>query len=509
MHGPSGTNKIITRVNNNPASTQPIPSALVSMGLLCAFGLWSSPALLLTYWGLIQELPSTKILFVYMALTGLYAISLRLLLGFLLKPSDEPSLLLVLLFALLAVCGLLLLTVGFNAVNALPWLALVAGIGGGGFVLLAAPAAAPTGELQYDLEGATASGHLGIIIGLLCLPLLVTFDFTGHTGQQLLFDASHFLGRVPVGTPIWLSWIGVFWALVCLLVLAIWLCNYRWHRNINWRGVVKVTGLYALALALSVVAATALLAIVRGSECLGLWLLPVLLIPLMCALTLKLLLSVSRWQRLVRVWSQPQLWFMSVWWIASLGSFLGFTLVFPLMTAVLFRPPDAALYSSGYPGVFLYAWMLPLAALLMRPLGRWAAMRGGGVCVSQVCFVALALAALAAARFISLALGADYPARYFAGYLLSFSLLFIASGVAHGALVQSLNRVFPPCLRGDASAWLMAIATVGMTYVPLLIAYFCDAGLALAFVSFSVFYGLCLLLNGLFYWQRPSAKARP
>src|SRR5690554_4293055 len=170
MHGPSGTNKIITRVNNNPASTQPIPSALVSMGLLCAFGLWSSPALLLTYWGLIQELPSTKILFVYMALTGLYAISLRLLLGFLLKPSDEPSLLLVLLFALLAVCGLLLLTVGFNAVNALPWLALVAGIGGGGFFFVAGPPAGPPGELSYDLESAPPSGRFGRNTRQFCFP---------------------------------------------------------------------------------------------------------------------------------------------------------------------------------------------------------------------------------------------------------------------------------------------------------------------------------------------------
>ncbi|WP_049723437.1 hypothetical protein [Gilvimarinus polysaccharolyticus] len=509
MFGFGATIKKITSYNAAAKAPAPLPLSLVMVGLLCAFGLWSAPALLLTYMGLINDALSTKTLFVAMALTGLYAMSLRLLLGCLPALRAEPGLLLALLLVLFGLSVLLFFLADFAAGAALPWLALLAGVGGGCHMVHSGAAITSARVSAYSLEATTAVGHLGIIVGLLVLPLLVTVSFPGQSGQVLLFNASHFLGKVRADTSIWLSWVGVFWGLACAVTLLFWMLRPSWYRAGSWRQAVNVLGVFAVGLVVSVVGAVFLLHAVKQNWSLWLWLVPVLLVLVLSVAILRLFLPAARWQPLVALWSHRHLWVMSASWVASLGSFLGFTLVFPLLTAVLFRSPTPLLNNSADSRVFLYAWMLPLAALLMRPLGRWAAQRWGGVWVAQVCFILLGLAAVVTARYIDLALGSVYSSRYFTGYLVSFGMMFTAAGLAHAALVQAQPAIFPPCLRLGANVWLMAMATVGMAYIPLMLAYYSEANMASAFIGFAVFYAICALLNGLFYLRRRSFIYQP
>lgn len=506
----SGQN-VNNAVDKNTVTTgSPLAPELVSAVIFCAFGLWSAPALLLVYVALTGTAVAVETLFAYLALTGLSATCLRLLFGFLLKPVDGPGLVLAMLIALL-VLSLLLVAVANSAVMpfVLPALTLLAGIGGGGFAIMSGPSMSPRRRNQDGLETSSMLGQLGLVASLLLLPLLVTFAFPSQSGRLLLTDGSHFIGRVAAGTPIWLGWIGAFWGLLCALILILWALRPAWHRPGIWPQAARAAGLLVLGLLFATVGAWLLLPTALSGASLPLWIVAVLIAPLLCLLALRLMLNVQRWQPLYLLCSHQQLWVLGLSWVATLGSLLGFTLVFPLLTAVVFRSPAPALGGLGYPGVFLYAWMLPLAALMARPLGRWAASRWGGVRVSQVCMLVLAVAALAVALCIYNAQQATYPPDYFSGYLVSFAVLFIASGLAHAALVQALIAIFPAGLRYNAGVWLMSMATLGMTCVPLVLANTTARGFSDAFVSFAIFYLLCVLLSGFYYFRHRSFIYNP
>jgi nitrate/nitrite transporter NarK len=496
--------------NNADASAPPpLAPSLIAAGLVCAFGLWSAPALLLVYTGLTTPALTATTAFLLMALTGLTAVGLRLLLGFLLTPRDEPGLLLMLLLSLLGFGGVLLFLQGEYSLRAFVCLALLAGIGGGGFASLSGSVYSTAKSVGHTLEASTSVGHLGIIVGLLVLPWLVTITLPRQLPACLRFDASHFLGRVDAGTAIWPSWVGLFWGALGALILLLWALYRPWYRPGVGRQAFKVAGIILLGLSIAGLCAIWLLYAVVSGWPLWLRLLPVLLLPVLCLLALKVLLPTQRWQLLWGLRQHRHLWVMSLLWAASLGSFLGFTLAFAELSTVLFRPARVELGGPGYPGVFLYAWMLPLAALLMRPLGAWLARRWGGTQVSLWCFVALALAAFGAGHYSRMAYGAAYPPAFFMGYIASFSVLFVAAGLAHAALVQSLPIIFPPCLQANSSTWLIAMATVGMTYIPLMLSNFANTGFVLAFNSFAVFYSLCALLCGALYLRRHSFIYHP
>jgi nitrate/nitrite transporter NarK len=506
--GFGATIKNIAPSNADISAPQPLAPGLVTAGLVCAFGLWSAPALLLVYAGLVtQALPVASALSL-MALTGLVAVGLRLLFGFMLTPREEPGLLLVVLLSLLGFSGLLVFAEHYSY-WLLVCLALIAGIGGGGFASLSGPVYTVTKGVRHNLEATTSLGHLGVIVGLLVLPWLLTLALPGTQPEYLRFDASHFLGRVSAGTPIWPDWIGVFWGGLGTLTLLAWAVYRPWHRPSLGRQVLKVMAVVLLGLLLAGGCSAWLLSAMTHKGPLWLWLLPVLLLPVVCLLALKALLPSARWRSIRSLGAHRHLWVMGLFWAASLGSFLGFTLAFAELSAVLFRPARTELGGPGYPGVFLYAWMLPLAALLMRPLGAWLARRWGGTTISLWCFMALAIAAVGAGHYSKMAAGAVYPPAYFMGYIASFSVLFVAAGLVHAALVQSLPAIFPPCMRADASIGLIAMATVGMTYIPLMLSYYASAGFATAFYSFAAFYALCALLSGALYLRRHAFLYHP
>ncbi|WP_341937461.1 hypothetical protein [Marinimicrobium sp. C2-29] len=488
-----------------------LPFGWLTGALLCAFGIWMLPSVLMVF--LAQTRPDLSVadLLTLLALTGVSATVLRLTIGFWLQTGFGRALvfwaLLVLLMVSLAVAGLMAFG-GASGWN-LAGLSVLAGLGGGGLAALSGPSALPDEETQYELEAASLVGHLGMVLTLLLVPYALLWPLPALSGAPLISGASHFLGRVPAGAPVWLGWSGVLWALACAGLLGVW---YFLGRNgvplwvPQWRRALLavVLGLLASALVARVILPVSLggLALAAPAELV----LSVLLA--LCILIILVLTPAAPRRRTTQLLAHRHLWVMSALWVASLGTFLGLTLVFPLLTSVLFRLPGDG--GAGYPGVFLYAWMLPMAAILMRPLGSWAARRWGGM---RVVVTSLLSSMLGAGWLFGVLVRigrSDYPPDELTGYLLGMGGLFMASGLGHAALVQTLPRVFPPSLRPGASVWLMSVATLGMAYIPLaLVRALNQEAVHQAFLGFAVYFFLCALLACIVYLRRHASVYNP
>lgn len=116
-------------------------------------------------------------------------------------------------------------------------------------------------------------------------------------------------------------------------------------------------------------------------------------------------------------------WIVSVVYIGTFGSFIGFSAVFP------------TLLSTTFPGVSLsIAFLGALVGSLARPLGGALADRVGGARLTLVAFAAMALGVVGA--IISLRT-ASLP-----GFFASFLWLFTFSGVGNGSVYRMIPSIF-------------------------------------------------------------------
>lgn len=121
-------------------------------------------------------------------------------------------------------------------------------------------------------------------------------------------------------------------------------------------------------------------------------------------------------------------WVMSLLYVGTFGSFIGYSAAFPLLLDSQFAEAD---------GRYL-AFLGPLVGSLARPPGGWLADRVGGARVTAVTFVLLA--AGTGGVLLSLAL------HRFWLFLAAFLALFVVSGAGNG----STYRMIPAIFRADA-----------------------------------------------------------
>jgi len=477
-----------------------IPTWLLSAGLICAFGLWFSWAPLVVLLQQAQPQLPASTLFALLASTGLSGLCLRLTLGFLTRSGDEPLVFAAsqLLLVLSALGFYLLLGQGSPDLRALQGLALLSGVGGGCFSVLVYGPKTPGDSLRIDF--ASSLGQLGIVISFVFLPALVLLPLPFSSPSSLSVASSHVLGRVSAGESIWLAWFGLFWGLPSLACLLLAWPYVRRQPHFYMASVKRFVRALAMGLALALPGCWWLYAI-GGVE--DNW----SLVPELTVVALLVLLVMGFWlgfrwtgrQAQLRIFYSKHTWAMSLLWVASLGSFLGYAMVLPLVISRLFWDEGVALKAED-PGVFMYAWMLPLAAALMRPLGSWCVYRWGGAVVTHACLAALTLSALWAAYQLNAIQVAAYPLPLFAGLLLAFAALFIASGLTHATLICRLPKLFPMTQWRGLGIWFSAIAVVGVVYLPLVLGdHLMAAEPSHALLGSAIFYGLCLLLSMVCY----------
>jgi NNP family nitrate/nitrite transporter-like MFS transporter len=217
------------------------------------------------------------------------------------------------------------------------------------------------------------------------------------------------------------------------------------------------------------------------------------------------------------IFKNKHTWSMTVLYIVTFGSFIGFSMALPLSITVIFgisHVPDASgvlqhtLKNPNAPSALTYAWIGPFVGALVRPVGGWLSDKTGGSIVTQIISAVMVVASASVGYVMWLAYQSASPEQYFLTFMLLFILLFTASGIGNGSTFRTIAVIFDRQQAGPVLGWTSAIAAYGAFIAPVVIGQQIKAGTPeVAMYGFAIFYALCLVLNWWFY-LRAGAEIR-
>jgi NNP family nitrate/nitrite transporter-like MFS transporter len=500
--------------------------------LLCGFAIWGM-------WGIITVqmlnlgFPFTQAeLFSLTAIAGLAGATMRIPASFVIRLSGGRNTIFLTTVMLLAPA----LGTGM-ALQHPEWplwvfqlMALWSGVGGGNF----ASSMSNIGtffpkRLQGTALGLNAGlGNFGVTTMQIVIPLVMTVSLFGGLGGEpmtLVKDSGWILGKIVAGTPTWVQNAGFAWVLtlVPLSVTCYFGMNNLTTVSPNIGGTIpaflKIIWLYTLSFIPAGVGLYLYLPAPSGLGILNMW----LAMPLIIASTL-MVMKLTAFGTMkdniaaqFAIFKSKHTWSMTVLYIVTFGSFIGFSMALPLSITVIFgisHVPDASgvlqhtLKNPNAPSALTYAWIGPFVGALVRPIGGWLSDKTGGSIVTQIISAVMVVASASVGYVMWLAYQSASPEQYFLTFMLLFVLLFTASGIGNGSTFRTIAVIFDRQQAGPVLGWTSAIAAYGAFIAPVVIGQQIKAGTPeVAMYGFAIFYALCLVLNWWFY-LRAGAEIR-
>ncbi|MBB4931944.1 NNP family nitrate/nitrite transporter-like MFS transporter [Lipingzhangella halophila] len=205
-------------------------------------------------------------------------------------------------------------------------------------------------------------------------------------------------------------------------------------------------------------------------------------------------------------------WIMSVLYIATFGSFIGFGFAFGLLLQNQFdrTPLEAA----------SVAFLGPAIGSLIRPVGGWLSDRYGGARITLANFVAMALGT----GLITMAVLADSLAMF----ITTFIALVLCTGIGNGSTYKMIPNIYAAKAQDQiaagapreetlaqnkriASSMLGLIGAVGAlggvsTNLVFRESFAATGSAAPAFLAFLVFYAVCIVITYTVYIRTPSRR---
>lgn len=180
-------------------------------------------------------------------------------------------------------------------------------------------------------------------------------------------------------------------------------------------------------------------------------------------------------------------WIMTWLYVATFGSFIGYSAAFPL------------LLKSQFPEYISLAFLGAFLAAAARPVGGWISDKLGGARVTAYVLVVMGLGAGGVIYFLN--------DKQFTGFLVSFLILFIAAGIGSGSTFQMIPNIFPAKEAAPVLGFTAAFAAYGSFFIPKLFGWSVNTtGTPVtAFYFFIGFYVISLGLNW-YYYQRTAKK---
>jgi NNP family nitrate/nitrite transporter-like MFS transporter len=502
--------------------------------LLCGFAVW-------LMWGIIAVqmsnlgFPFSKDeLFTLTAISGLAGATMRIPASFFIRLAGGRNTI------FLTTAMLLSPAIGTGIVLQHPewplWsfqlMALWSGVGGGNFASSMSNINTffPK-RLQGTALGLNAGlGNFGVTTMQILIPLVMTVGVFGALGGDatvLVKDSGWIFGKIPAGTPTFIQNAGFAWVFL-LLPLALF-CYFGMNnllpisadaRN-TLLSFLKVTWLYTLAFLPAIVGLYLYLPAPTGLGILNMWLAMPLIIS-STLLVMKLAAFGTMKDNIAKqfaIFNNKHTWSMTALYLVTFGSFIGFSMALPLSITVIFGDKhlfDAAngiwthVKNPNAPSALTYAWIGPFVGALIRPLGGWVSDKVGGSIVTQVISAVMVLASIYAGYIMMQAYHSPTPEIYFQAFLLTFVVLFAATGMGNGSTFRTVGVIFDRVQAGPVLGWTSAVAAYGSFIAPEVIKGQIKAGTPeMAMYGFAVFYALCLLLNWWFYLRTNSEIKNP
>jgi len=150
-----------------------------------------------------------------------------------------------------------------------------------------------------------------------------------------------------------------------------------------------------------------------------------------------------------------QTWVMSILYIGTFGSFIGFSFALPLLIKNTFpeflgQHPFIATYLAGL------GFVGALIGSVARPLGGWLADRMGGARVTLAVFLGMGLCTLVAIKGVE-----DHSFGVFFG---SFMVLFLLAGMGNGSTYRMIPTIFSTLGQEHASEQGLDPSTVAVDF---------------------------------------------
>ncbi|MBL4874407.1 MAG: MFS transporter, partial [Rhodobacteraceae bacterium] len=216
------------------------------------------------------------------------------------------------------------------------------------------------------------------------------------------------------------------------------------------------------------------------------------------------------------IFKNKHTWAMTVIYIMTFGSFIGYSAALPLTIKVVFGFQHVEidgilnhdLANPNGPSALMFAWMGPFIGALIRPIGGMLADKLGGARVTQWISVAMVASAIGLAWILQQAYSSATPETYFLPFMILFLILFAATGLGNGSTFRTIAIVFNKEQTGPVLGWTSAIAAYGAFIIPKVFGEQMGAGTPeLALYGFAVFYTVCIAINWWFY-MRPNAYVK-
>lgn len=209
---------------------------------------------------------------------------------------------------------------------------------------------------------------------------------------------------------------------------------------------------------------------------------------------------------------------MTILYILTFGSFIGFSAALPLSITVIFGSltevaADGTITrvaNPEAPSALTWAWIGPFVGALIRPVGGWISDKFGGSVVTQVISVVMVFASVAVGYVMMQAYNSADPNAYFAMFIILFVVLFAASGIGNGSTFRSIGVIFDRQQKGPVLGWTSAVAAYGAFIAPRVMGEQISAGTPEnAMYGFAAFYAICLVINWWFYLRKNAYVKNP
>ena len=502
--------------------------------LLCGFAVWGM-------WSIITVqmfnlgFPFTQgQLFTLTAISGISGATMRIPSSFFIRLAGGRNVIFLTTAMLLAPAigtGIVLQHPGWP-LWAFQLMALWSGVGGGNFASSMSNISTffPK-RLQGTALGLNAGlGNFGVTAMQIVIPLVMTVALLGSFGGEstiLQMDSGWILGKISAGTPTWIQNAGFAWvfSLVPLSIIA-------WFGMNNLKPIspdadntifafAKVTWLYTLAFIPSILVLYIYLPAPTGLGLISMW--AAIPLDIFSALMIMRLAAFGPMKENVakqfEIFKNKHTWSMTVLYVVTFGSFIGFSMALPLSITVIFGDKHVLDVATGVwahtknpnaISAFTYAWIGPFIGAALRPIGGWISDKVGGSIVTQVISLVMVAASAYAGRIMMQAYQSATPEIFFTQFIVTFIVLFAATGFGNGSTFRSVGVIFDRTQAGPVLGWTSAVAAYGAFIAPVVIGQQIKAGTPeMAMYGFAVFYALCLFLNWWFYLRAGSEIKNP